>query len=56
METSFPEGKVDFYTEGSCSMDSLLAVLSEKDPHRATAVMYYFVDYRETFLESLVII
>ena len=41
METSFPEGKVDFYTEGSCSMDSLLAVLSEKDPHRATAVMYY---------------
>ena len=41
METSFPEGKVDFYTEGSCSMDSLMAVLSEKDPHRATAVMYY---------------
>ena len=34
METSFPEGKVDFYTEGSCSMDSLMAVLSEKDPHR----------------------
>ena len=25
-KTSFPEGKVDFYTEGSCSMDSLLAV------------------------------
>lgn len=32
---------MDFYTEGSCSMDSLMAVLSEKDPHRATAVMYY---------------
>lgn len=49
-EVSFPEGRVDYCTEGLCSMDSLLTVLSERDPHKSTAVLYYSWVTQKSFL------
>lgn len=51
MTVSFPEGKAEFYTEGSCSMDSLLTVLSERDSLQSTAVIYYSWITENSFLD-----
>lgn len=51
MDAFFPEGKVEFYTEGFCPMDSLLTALSERDSLRSTAVIYYSWITERSFLD-----
>lgn len=51
VEVSFPGGRVDFFTEGNCSTDSLISVLSERDSTYSTAVLFYSWIMEKTFSE-----
>lgn len=46
---SFPGGRADFYTEGSCTIDSLMTILSERDTTHGTAVLFYSWIMERTF-------
>ncbi len=48
----FPEQKVEFLTEGSCSTDSLFHIISTDDPTHSTAVLFISWLTRSPFMEN----